>query len=316
MRIKPSVKREVQALIASNNYQHARRKKIVSNATLEDRANFMHLAFRQLHEVLHTPIAPAQFKGRHATALMQLWERQGLSAATLQKRFSYLRQLSRWLGKDGMLHGGVSAYLKDPVAAERSYVAKVDRTWSGQGIDWAQLIAQIHAYDAYVGAQLTLERELGLRAKEAIMCRPWESDKGNHFEISHGSKGGRPRTIPIDTSEKRSAVDLAQSLVSDPSQYLGSRGNSLRQNISRYYYVLRKFGVTRNDLGVTGHGLRHEYANELYGTLAGQPSPLHGGLPVPTETDSAARLSVAKHLGHGRRQITSAYLGGVLTRAR
>ena len=36
------------------------------------------------------------------------------------------------------------------------------------------------------------------------------------------------------------------------------------QNRTRFYTVLARFGVTKRQLGITAHGLRHQYANDRY----------------------------------------------------
>jgi integrase len=68
-------------------------------------------------------------------------------------------------------------------------------------------------------------------------------------------------------------------------------------------------GVTRSALGVTPHGLRHEYAGDRYKAVAGVAAPVRGGMVPDPATDERARLQVAEELGHARLQIASAYLG-------
>jgi site-specific recombinase XerC len=309
--------RQLQELIDSNNWRHAKGDKGVSFATLDDRAQALFLCFRQLHANLNIPVEPKNLKTRHVRKLVHFWEGQGLSASTLQKRFSYLKTFSRWIGKAGMLEGSIWDYLKHPETGRRTYVAQLDKSWSSHGIDADALIERISAFDTYVGAQLRLQREFGLRAKEAYMCRPHEADLKTMFaaidylEMSRGTKGGRIRYVPIDSPRKRAALEHAKQLVQHPSHHMGRPGKSLKQNKRRYYFVLEKFGITRKHLQVTGHGLRTEYANNGYQNETGHPPPVRGGSEINRETDRKARLKVASELGHGRENITSAYLGGI-----
>ena len=67
--------------------------------------------------------------------------------------------------------------------------------------------------------------------------------------------------------------------------------------------------MTHKVLGVTPHGLRHEYAGDRYEALAGVAAPVRGGTATDPATDTRARLAVAEELGHSRAQIASAYLG-------
>ena len=75
--------------------------------------------------------------------------------------------------------------------------------------------------------------------------------------------------------------------------------------------ILRRFGITRGELGVTAHGLRHQYANDRYAMLTGAPAPVRGGPAIDPAADDAARLAVAQELGHARKEIASAYLGPI-----
>jgi integrase len=161
----------------------------------------------------------------------------------------------------------------------------------------------------------------GLRVKEAIMCRPHvaEVDGGlqiiaaDHFEprlkVERGTKGGRRRTVPIDSDAKRVALEAAKRLARFRDAHLGRPGRTLQQNHRRFYYVLGKFGITKDMLGVTAHGLRHQYANDRYEEYAGTPSPVRSGEPIGREADHQARLRVVEELGHARTTISNAYLG-------
>jgi integrase len=74
--------------------------------------------------------------------------------------------------------------------------------------------------------------------------------------------------------------------------------------------VLTLVGATKAGLGVTPHGLRHQFAEDLSFDLTGLDAPARGGAP---EHDPALRqavyLEVARQLGHGRPRISGAHLG-------
>jgi integrase len=311
MQMSGKAKHELQELIDANNWRHGRKNKGVSFSTEDNRAATLWLMFHQLHRNLNMPMMPRSFKSRHVKPLVQLWEREGLSAATMQTRLSYLKTFSAWIGKDGMISFPLAHYLENPESAKRTYAAQRDKSWPAKGIDVAAKIAEITAYDKFNGAQLGLECYMGLRSKEACMCRPQESDEGDFFVVKHGTKGGRVRRIPIDTPEKRAAVDFAKSLVAHPSQFLGDPSKTLKQNLDRHRNTLVRFGLTKAELGVTGHGLRTGYGLDLYERLTGEPAPVRGGSAVPAEKDRAARLKIAEDYGHGRTSISTAYVGAV-----
>jgi integrase len=76
----------------------------------------------------------------------------------------------------------------------------------------------------------------------------------------------------------------------------------------RLRYVMERFGITKRDLHVVPHGLRHQFAADRYHDETGHPPPVAGGPAVPAAVDAAARRGVSILLGHGRTQITNAYL--------
>jgi integrase len=314
MQMNRKSKDELIAILTANNWRHGRKDKGVAYATAAKRAQFLWQLFKQLHQNLNMPLMPHSFRMKHVKATIRFWEQKGHSAGTMQTEFSYLKVYSCWIGKAGMITGTLADYLQNPQAATRVYAAQYDKSWQAKGIDVYAKIAEIALYDKYVAAQLLLQLVLGLRIKEACMCRPYESDQGTVFLIEHGTKGGRKRSVPIDTAEKRAAIDHAKSLLDHPSLFLADPSKTLKQNMARYYNTLAKFGLTKAGLGVTGHGLRTGYGLDLYEKETGEPAPVRGGSKIPRTTDQAARLTVAAHYGHGRTSISTAYLGAVLQR--
>ena len=45
---------------------------------------------------------------------------------------------------------------------------------------------------------------------------------------------------------------------------------------TRFYYVFRKFGISKRELGVVAHGLRHQRVNDDFSADAGERSPVRG----------------------------------------
>ena len=70
--------------------------------------------------------------------------------------------------------------------------------------------------------------------------------------------------------------------------------------------------ITKRDLGVTAHGLRHEHLNELYERVTGVPSPVRSGSvthDLDRLTHDIARARVSQEAGHSRLGISDAYIG-------
>lgn len=320
----PDWKRQLADLIAEQNWAHSSKPKGVSSRTMEARRKFFFRLFAELRSngEKDCKIGPYQLRNKHVALMVARWVKCGLSPGTIQLYLSHVRTLGGWIGKPGLVLSP-ERYVNDPKLVRRNYAAQEDKSWSAKGLSAAEIIERVSRYDPFVGAQLGLCHAYGARAKEAIMCRPhaaeadgklllimeWDCDA--YLEVKRGTKGGRLRYVPIDTPEKRAALERAKQIAQHTNDSLGRPGKTLKQNMRRYRFVMEKFGVTKNDLGVTGHGLRHEYANDRYQQVTGQPSPVRGGQTVNREIDRRARLSVAKELGHSRENISSAYCGAI-----
>ena len=212
----------------------------------------------------------------------------------------------------------------------RCYPAGRDRSWDGNGVDTPALIDQVAAIDRHVGVQLRLMLAFGMRRKEAVMFWPHIAEVPSYalpeghpaalrfvsfLRVKRGTKGGRLRYTAVRSDEQRQALEEARLMVRKRCGHIGAPGLSLKQSLDRFSNVVRSAGLTRKALGVTAHGLRHQFANDLYFELAQVRSPVRGGDP---SLDPAVRRDayrqVAEQLGHHRPQISTAYLGSVRTR--
>ena len=153
-------------------------------------------------------------------------------------------------------------------------------------MDIDALIDRVFAYDRYVGALLRLIRAMGLRRKESVQFRPFESvvsfaDAGLSPQqreadryVRVKGKGGRVRVIPLDRPARLAALELAQDVVGSRDAHLGDPSRDLKRNLRRFDYVMEKFGITVRERGITGHGLRHEVLMDIFQAATGVPAPV------------------------------------------
>ncbi len=305
---------ELQKLVDTYGGIAAKKSKEVSHRTKEMRAQVLFLGFRELSELNCRPDKVTNFRQKHMRALMSKWESDGLSAATLQNRFSTFSIFCAWIGKNAML-GPIEDYLQDPERSERIYAAQRDKSWTGNGVDADAVIKAIAEDDPRVALQLKVLRAFGMRVKEAVMFKPHRSDMGQHVALPRnaGTKGGRPRSFPVDTPIKRAILDEAKAAVPTLDGHISNPNKTLKQNIDRFYNVIRKHGISKANLGVTAHGLRAGYLIDRFKEITGQDAPVRGGTITADKKESVRRAQYvcAEESGHSRYSITTAYYGPI-----
>ena len=311
--------KQLQDIIDQHNNVAALRDKVVSNRTREVRAETLFNSFRDLRNLGYKLQDVKNFRGKHAQALMDHWVGAGLGPGTIQQKWSVIRIYCRWIGKEGMVEDA-EKYVRDPQLVTRSYLPAHDKSWTAKAVDPAAMFETVETIAPVIAVALELELAFGLRRRESLMCKPIRADQGNYLSIetNDGPKNGRARMVPIDTDQKRAVIERAKAMVKFADMRLGEllrdrNGNVLRleQAVNRFTKVLQKCGITKRGLGVTAHGLRHQYANDQYELDLGQASPVRGGEGGSTPETLAARQKISLDLGHTRVSITSAYLGSL-----
>ena len=337
----PNWKRQLQDKINEHNRQHGSKPKGVSNKTMHERACSLFRSFTLLRR-LGYQIDLNNLAGRHIQMLVDYWtanariadrcRQRGVamlerphSTPYIEQQLSFLRVYGdTWIRKPGMVHP-LADYVEDPACFKRSYAAKEDRSWEGNAVEFKGVVETVAAIDPRVAAQLALLLAFGLRRKEAVMFMPHSavvssesvpisqhaSDRYAVFlRVQRGTKGGRLRFVAIRNDDQRKALDLALQFAPRPSSHLGHPGLSLKQSLKRFDNVMQKAGVSRKQLGVTAHGLRHQFAQEFHVELTDVQAPVRGGdVCADPETLKAALLEIARQLGYNRAQIVNAYCG-------
>lgn len=245
---------------------------------------------------------------RQLLMVMRHWEASNTAASSLATYFSVLKRFYGWLGVK-LPYSSVADVLVDPVRGKRSMSATSSRGWEANGVDFASVLEKVHAKDEVVALQLEMVAAFGLRVMEACAMRPFECDRGNHMIVMYGAKGGRGRSVEIETKYQRDVLDKAKAFAARHNGFMRKPGRNQKQAYKRFYNILQELGISKNQMGVSAHGLRHEYANDLYTRLTGTQAPVNHGEKVELEEDRQARKVITEALGHSRLAITSAYLG-------
>ena len=309
-------KGRLKQLISDNNKNHGVRNKIVSVNTKKDREEILFQSFNQLREHGFLIKNPINFQERHFIVLLRLWLDQGLSASTIQKKASVIRVFCGWINKGNMIKT-LEHYItpEEKHRVTRRQATEVDKSWNPNGVSSKDMIAKMELFDVRLAAQMKMIEAFGLRREEAISFRPRRAvalgSDTNSIVIEFGTKGGRIRTLPIDSDERREALDYALKQVSTMEEHIGWLDLTLQQAIRKFKYGMEKFDVTKKGLGVTAHGLRHEYLSDGLELLIGEASPVRGGdaSKIDPVKLKEAQLIISARAGHSRPSITTAYCG-------
>jgi integrase len=318
--------RVLAALLAKHNHVHAVKRKTVSHKTMSDRGTFLYGFFRELRTLPRfRHIDPRQLRSCHVAAMVDQWVERGLGTGTIHIYLSYLRVFATWINKGGLVHPPEYYLGKDSKHAHRTQVATRDHSWEASGVDVDAKIAEVARMDFWVGLQLELALHFGLRGKEARHFRPSEAirdrehariddaaefPEANHFiRLRQGTKGGRVRDVPILDDAQLDLIRRVQAAVPNGG-FVGRQWHTPKQARNRYNWILHRAGITKKELGIVAHGLRHRYANNLFEAKAGAPSPVRGA-EEKSPADAGARQAVARALGHGRATATAYYIGAI-----
>lgn len=282
--------------------------KSLSVKTQEKRTTAICKSFVELRQHGFAPETPWSLKHKHVEFLVTYWVSLGQGGGTIENKLTYLRALASWMGKHNLV--GTLADYVDRKAHNlvRSYVATEDRSWVGHNVDAQAKIAEIGRTCPHVAVQLKIQAAFGLRIEESFMLRPLEAVRDAHtLGVTRGTKGGRPREVPIGA--KISVLEEAARLANEKTGSTVPADRTLKQWRDWYYYVLEKHGVTKAGLGITSHGLRHEYLQTLYETITAVPAPVKAlELRPDPGLHLAALQRVVEDAGHSRRTKANAYL--------
>ncbi|WP_299769510.1 phage integrase N-terminal domain-containing protein [uncultured Pseudoteredinibacter sp.] len=269
-----------------------------SYATQSDRHKILQKVANDLHHLGYRGMSPTSLKQKHVQALVSYYKEQELSVGTIKNRLSTLRWWSEKINKPQVVAKENTFYKlgKRELITKTSKARLLDQ-------DKLSLIT-----DKYTRMSLELQAAFGLRREESIKFEPTYADRGDHIQLkSSWCKGGRARIIPIRNYHQREILNQAHELAGKGSLIPASW--KYVQQLRCYERQTEKAGLSKM------HGLRHAYAQARYEELTGWLAPACGG---PTnqqltaeqrKTDLKARLEISLELGHGREQITAAYLG-------
>jgi len=165
-----------------------------------------------------------------------------------------------------------------------------------------------------------LARGLGLRKKEACLMDMRVAHRQAAMEgrvnVVNGTKGGRGRHVDrwVEVPDWMLEVLARASVLQGKKINLIPTEMTLKNFIAR---VNRTWRAARNQFGLAKiHDLRASYVCEQYAVVTGQPAPVlaSGDVIPPEKSAEGALLKLSKKVGHGRKEVLSAYVGSTRRR--
>ncbi|KHA73813.1 integrase domain-containing protein [Pseudomonas sp. H26/SER47-MNA-CIBAN-0231] len=250
----------------------------------------------------------------YAGHLREQVEQGGLAIATAQNRLSSVNRTIAALRGD--------QYVKVPSPSKALGMQRTTiRTTAPQGQDREHLmriVETLSEQDPRAAAIAQLARATGMRLREAILADlPRLKREAEHYgkiNIQDGTKGGRsgasaPRWIRVD-DHIHEALRFAEQVSPDGSHNLLAPNESYLDFQREIVRAARDLLHKHNLKGF--HELRAAFACERYEQITNHPAPINGGRcrRLDPRLDREARLQISYELGHGRIDVTSAYIGG------
>jgi integrase len=251
-------------------------------------------------------------ENRHVKVLVAHWVKIDLATKTMDNKISYLRWFVAAGGRKGMITE-LEDYLPDGVTVNRSRIAVVDKTFSGNAVDPAEVIKDALKVETRVGYILLLMLTFGLRVAEAakmrVQLRLEDALQSATLVIKEGAKNGRRREFPLENWQQLDVLIDALGLVDGPHGSLIPYGKTWANWRLHFYRQVHKIGLKRDgELGLTPHSFRHENLNDLFYRVTGKPSPIHGGEDFDPARYQQAMEEVTRRAGHNDRHKSGAYL--------
>jgi integrase len=268
-------------------------------------------------------LTPEGLSEKHIRALVRHKWAFGISEGALSVLMTQLNKLAVWIKKPSMVKSPCF-YLPevDPKLFKRKKVALKSKSVTGNGYELETVINKADTIDQRFGVMVRMSIAFGLRRCELLQIKPHIDDKVLYLDIRQGvAKNGRHRAIPVETEAQRNTLNYAKSLILS-TEHLGwldkprLNGSLLKRNENRYNDFMQQLGFTKKQLGITGHGLRAEYSENMALSKGFIPASLGGTKShvleqLDQESFDLARMQVAENMGHSRVSITSAYYGNL-----
>lgn len=286
------------------------KRRLIGETTLQNYRERTKSWFRRMARLNMRLTSIMDITPRQVRIVFDDMEKEGLAGGYLQNMNTTMRRFGLWIGKQDLCPP-MRYMFADKEVYTRKLSATERKDWGDDNELIEGIIDDVKQECEVSACVLALAWCFGLRVNESIQLRPHESIRGSWLDVRRGTKGGKPRMIPIETQDQREVLAWALEIASRDKQGVmrHKTGITLNQSKSHFRYVMRKKDLTRKGHGKTPHGLRHQFTNDQYQFKTKHASPVRGGGQVDPEVLVGAQKELSEMLGHSRTSITSAYTG-------
>lgn len=273
---------------AVKNVREATRKAGGSTLTKDNRSASLNKFFEVMQKQLNIQVKSfSTLKTSQVQAYVDYLKKEGLKTRSIQNVLAHIRQA---LGTVNRGHFADS----EPMSNKSLGVFGASRDGTHRALTALQyqaVVAAAKTTNPGAACCMQLQRELGLREREAIQSVPslkaWVKalQTGVPSQVLHGTKGGRPRWLAV--IEKSNAIQVIETAM----QVAKAQGGQLivAKNLKA---AARAYGRACEKVGLKGqyasHSLRCSYARDRYQAYMG----IH-------EDRNEALAAVSVDLGHG-----------------
>ena len=244
--------------------REATRKAGGATLTKVNRSAGLNKFFTVMQTVLNIQVNSFEtLKTSQVRAYVDHLKKERLTSRSIQNQLAHIRQALRAVNRD---HFACS----EPMSNKAFGVSGASRDGTHQALSEVQYRAVLAATKADkpgAAACMELQRELGLRAREAIQSgeslKSWEKALLANIpcQVLHGTKGGRGRwTGPVDLRRALAAVRNAIAVADAQGGYLIVSKN-LKSAARAYGRACEKVGMKGEH---ASHALRCMFAQERY----------------------------------------------------
>jgi site-specific recombinase XerD len=194
-------------------------------------------------------------KTKMVNAYFENMKSAGYAASTMQSHAAAWRTIAEAVGKRNIVprtNAQLGVERADRYAPKFANAERIENIRSA-----------LYTKSENLGVAHDLREAFGLRAMESIRSCKVELVDGKEFLCVEGAKGGRPRSIQIETEQQRIAIARVQAI----AERQGTPGLIPADKTLKEFYNLQK--NTLHNLGATKaqnanmHALRHDYAQRL-----------------------------------------------------